>query len=188
MAHRSASSNAKPRRINPPRAVSSSPKVTRLSRKTRRAPPGPDQSPASTISSPTRTQSVEQIPGTRPARVTIDDSSRTVVDFPLVPVTTTCGMLCTSLQATSCGSGIAVTGQVIDPSPIPMEACSSSDKKQAPRTSASARRAKSWGLASSAISMAMRSQTVSKAGPLRGCPASSATAVSRAYSAMLVAA
>ena len=82
-----------PRSRMPPRAVSVTATCTRGSSSTRAAPPGPDQSPVSTISPSMTMPSVDDQPGTRPPAFTRCEISRVVVVLPFVPVTAITGMV-----------------------------------------------------------------------------------------------
>ena len=89
----------------PPLATSSTPTSTRGSRSAVRAPPGPEKSPRSTISSPTTMPSVLVMPGTAPEARTMAPSMREVVDLPLVPVMIAVGMPWTVFQSMASGEG-----------------------------------------------------------------------------------
>ena len=81
-----------PRRTRPPRAVSRTATSTSSLRRIAAAPPGPVQSPASTMRSSTRIPSLVVVPTWCPASSRMWVISRVTVDLPLVPVMDTTGM------------------------------------------------------------------------------------------------
>ena len=81
-----------PRSTRPPRAVSSTATSTSARRRIAAAPPGPVQSPGSTIRSSTRIPSEVVVPTWRPASSRMWVIRRVTVDLPLVPVIEMAGM------------------------------------------------------------------------------------------------
>ena len=127
--------------------------------------------------------SVELLPGDMPASRRIPASMRTVVDFPLVPVTIATGTSCTSSHGSSSGCGTSARAQVSDPRPRPTDTSSSSQTPATPCASAAASSSSSAGSRSSMVSWSAACVALATTGAPGCSPAttSSHTASSTAH-------